>query len=69
MFIVHPGDLTRWSTCIGRRLLYEEEAAAIVVSQPEGDICREVVAQAHDDCRNQGILLRPLEATKTWYQR
>ena len=45
-------------------LLDEQEAAAEVVSQPKGDICGEVIAEAHNDCRNQSILLAPLKATK-----
>jgi len=45
-------------------LLDEQEAAAEVVSQPKGDISGEVIAEAHDDCRDQSILLAPLKATK-----
>ncbi len=44
--------------------LDEQEAAAEVVSQPKGYIRRKVIAEAHNDCCNQSILLAPLKATK-----
>ena len=52
-----PGHMERY-------LLYEQDSASKAVSQPEGDVCGEVVAQAHYDCCNQSILLGTLKARK-----
>lgn len=51
-----------WSHTEGRSL-DEEESAAIVVGQPEGNVRGEMVAQAHNHRCDQRILLGPLEAT------
>ena len=44
--------------------LNEEEAAAKVVGQPEGDVGGKVVAQPNNDSRDQSILLVALCSTR-----